>query len=76
VTAVDSIVGTPLYWRPKSGATRSIGYAQRLIRGRGDRIFPADRQPLFELKNLRDVLMHQVKTMRQNRPIGWANHLP
>lgn len=64
LTAVDSIVGTPLYLapegveRPEALDARSDLYAVGAIG-----YFLLTAKPLFELKNLRDVLMHQVKTM-------------
>jgi len=64
LTAVDSIVGTPLYLapegveRPDELDARSDLYAVGAIG-----YFLLTGKPLFELKNLRDVLMHQVKTM-------------
>ncbi|HYV31925.1 MAG TPA: serine/threonine-protein kinase, partial [Candidatus Binatia bacterium] len=77
LTAADSIVGTPLYLapegveRPEELDTRSDLYAVGAIG-----YFLLTGKPLFELKNLRDVLMHQVKTMppkpsdRLGKPIG------
>ena len=64
LTAADSIVGTPLYLapegveRPEELDARSDLYAVGAIS-----YFLLTGKPLFELKNLRDVLMHQVKTM-------------
>jgi len=77
LTAADSIVGTPLYLapegveRPEELDARSDLYAVGAIG-----YFLLTGKPLFELKNLRDVLMHQVKTMppkpsdRLGKPIG------
>ena len=77
LTAADSIVGTPLYLapegveRPDELDARSDLYAVGAIG-----YFLLTGKPLFELKNLRDVLMHQVKTMpptpsdRLGRPIS------
>jgi serine/threonine protein kinase len=77
LTAVDSIVGTPLYLapegveRPEELDARSDLYSVGAIG-----YFLLTGKPLFEMKNLRDVLMHQVKTMppkpseRLGKPIG------
>jgi len=76
LTAADSIVGTPLYLapegveRPEELDARSDLYAVGAIG-----YFLLTGKPLFELKNLRDVLMQQVNTMppkpsdRLGRPI-------
>ena len=76
LTAADSIVGTPLYLapegveRPDELDARSDLYAVGAI---GYYLLTA--KPLFELRNLREVLLHQVKTMppkpseRLGRPI-------
>jgi len=64
LTAADSIVGTPLYLAPEGVErleeldARSDLYAVGAIG-----YFLLTGKPLFDLKNLRDVLMHQVKTM-------------
>ena len=64
LTAADSIVGTPLYLapegveRPEALDARSDLYAVGAIG-----YFLLTGKPLFEFKNLRDVLIHQVKTM-------------
>jgi len=77
LTAADSIVGTPLYLapegveRPEALDARSDLYAVGAIG-----YFLLTGKPLFELKNLRDVLMHQVNKMppkpseRLGKPIG------
>jgi len=64
LTAVDSVVGTPLYMapegveRPEALDARSDLYAIGAIG-----YFLLTGKPLFELTSLRDVLMHQVKTI-------------
>jgi len=77
LTATDSIVGTPLYLAPEGVEQpdkldgRSDLYAVGAIG-----YFLLTATPMFEFRNLRDVLMHQVKTMPQKpsdrlgRPIG------
>jgi eukaryotic-like serine/threonine-protein kinase len=64
LTAADSIVGTPLYLAPE-GVERPEGLDARsdLYAVGAIGYFLLTGKPLFEFKNLRDVLMHQVKTM-------------
>jgi eukaryotic-like serine/threonine-protein kinase len=66
LTAADSVVGTPLYLapegieRPEELDTRSDLYSVGAIG-----YFLLTGKALFEVRNLRDVLLHQVKTMPQ-----------
>lgn len=76
LTAADSIVGTPLYLapegveRPEELDARSDLYALGAVG-----YFLITGKPLFEYRNLRDVLVNQVKTMpvtpseRLGRPV-------
>jgi hypothetical protein len=67
LTAADSVIGTPLYLAPEGVEhpeeldARSDLYAVGAVG-----YFLLTGKPLFELKNLRDVLMHQLKTMPQD----------